>query len=331
MPDRRSRLIEPEQYRVVDPSLARRGNDVAADDVSCCDSDVLRILEIERYLSNVKRRDLITGLAAAALCGGQEPAYPFVCPMDPDVRSDGPAKCRKCGMALVAGIPDSREFHVDMEVVPRLLRPDVPVRLRFVVRDPKSGKPAKLQLIHERLFHLFLISRDLGFFAHEHPERQRDSSFLFRTVLPRTGEYRVLCDVYPEGAMPQMIPRTLIVPGPSPAPNLREDLGPQQAQNLHVGLRLDPPRPLAGKKTMMFFALHPAAGLQQYLGAWGHMLAASADLIDLVHTHPAWDEVRSDVQFNLIFPRPGMYRVWVQFQRLGVVNTVAFNVPVSAI
>ena len=61
------------------------------------------------------------------------------------------------------------------------------------------------------------------------------------------------------------------------------------------------------------------------------MLAASADLIDLLHSHPAWEEIRSDVQFNLIFPRPGMYRVWVQFQRLGVVNTVAFNVPVSAV
>ena len=26
------------------------------------------------------------------------------------------------------------------------------------------------------------------------------------------------------------------------------------------------------------------------------------------------------IQFNLIFPREGIYRVWVQFQRQGVVN-----------
>jgi hypothetical protein len=30
----------------------------------------------------------------------------------------------------------------------------------------------------------------------------------------------------------------------------------------------------------------------------------------------------------VIFPRAEAHRVWVQFQRKGVVNTVAFNVPV---
>jgi len=31
----------------------------------------------------------------------------------------------------------------------------------------------------------------------------------------------------------------------------------------------------------------------------------------------------------MVFPRPQVYRVWVQFQRLGVVNTVQFDVPVA--
>jgi hypothetical protein len=31
----------------------------------------------------------------------------------------------------------------------------------------------------------------------------------------------------------------------------------------------------------------------------------------------------------MLFPRAGIYRVWVQSQRKGVVNTVAFNVPVG--
>jgi hypothetical protein len=31
----------------------------------------------------------------------------------------------------------------------------------------------------------------------------------------------------------------------------------------------------------------------------------------------------------VIFPRERNYRVWVQFQRLGVVNTAYFDVPVQ--
>ena len=34
------------------------------------------------------------------------------------------------------------------------------------------------------------------------------------------------------------------------------------------------------------------------------------------------------VEFDVVFPRPQVYRVWVQFQRLGVVNSVSFDVPV---
>ncbi len=34
------------------------------------------------------------------------------------------------------------------------------------------------------------------------------------------------------------------------------------------------------------------------------------------------------MQFNLFFPRPGMHRIWLQFQRKGVVNTAAFNLPI---
>jgi len=57
------------------------------------------------------------------------------------------------------------------------------------------------------------------------------------------------------------------------------------------------------------------------------MLAASEDLIDLIHTHPFIADGGPNMQFNLTFPRPGTYRVWVQFQRKGVVNTAHFDIP----
>jgi hypothetical protein len=92
---------------------------------------------------------------------------------------------------------------------------------------------------------------------------------------------------------------------------------------------MDPPQPIAGKKTLLFFKLKPADGLEPYIGAWGHMLAVSNDLIDMIHTHPSIADGGPNVQFDLYFPREATYRIWVQFQRLGKVNTLEFTVPVS--
>ena len=110
---------------------------------------------------------------------------------------------------------------------------------------------------------------------------------------------------------------------------MKQDLSPQHGENLEAELTTDPPQPIAGKKTLLFFKLKPADGLEPYIGAWAHMLAVSNDLIDMIHTHPSIADGGPNVQFDLYFPREATYRIWVQFQRLGKVNTVVFTVPVS--
>jgi hypothetical protein len=59
------------------------------------------------------------------------------------------------------------------------------------------------------------------------------------------------------------------------------------------------------------------------------MLAASSDLIDMMHEHPFIADGSPQVEFEIVFPRPGIHRVWVQFQSDGVVNTVHFDIPVE--
>jgi hypothetical protein len=251
--------------------------------------------------------------------------------MDPDVQEKGPAKCRRCGMALIPGIAEPAEFPVKLSAKPTLVRPQADTQLTFEVLDPKTGKRVnRFEMVHEKLFHLFIVSQDLRHFAHEHPTLEPDARFRFEWKFPQPGMYRLMTDFYPTGSVPQLVANTLYVAGQAPAAApLRADLSPQAGDNLKVSLQMEPPQPLAGFKTLLFFTLEPGDGLEQYLGAWGHMLAASADLIDMVHTHPFLADGGPKVQFNMIFPRPGVYRVWVQFQRKGVVNTVAFNVPVQ--
>ncbi len=261
-------------------------------------------------------RTLVLLLVSLAALFAEE-RVEFVCPMDRDVRTLGPGKCPKCGMALVAGLPEPQEYPVDLKMGRDGL-------LTFHMLEPKTGRPVTHFLeVHEKLFHLFLVSKDLRYFGHEHPALQPDGSFTFASKLAGGGQYRLLCDFYPEGGTPQLVAKTLILAGgPLPAP-ARDPI------NMAVSLVTDPVKAIAGTKTMLFFKLDPADGLQPYLGAWGHMLAASSDLIDMIHGHPAFGEGGATIQFNVIFPRAGVYKLWVQFQRLGVVNTVEFSVPVS--
>jgi hypothetical protein len=220
---------------------------------------------------------------------------------------------------------------MDLTLIPRMPRVKQPVELVFKVTDPKTAEPVhKFEVIHEKLFHMFIVSQDLSFFLHDHPMVEKDGVFRFQASLPKTGMYRVLADYYPTGATPQLTAKTFFVPGGGWQPAHPEpDLAAKHTGNMDVELSTEPPVPLAGLKTMLFFHLKPGEGLEPYLGAWAHMLAASDDLIDLIHTHPFLADGGPHVQFNVIFPRARTYRMWVQFQRKGVVNTAVFTIPVS--
>ena len=250
--------------------------------------------------------------------------------MDPDVHLNHPGKCPRCGMTLLLKVPDRVEYPLSLSVEPDGLKPGQLAHLTLRVLDPGGNQVRRFETVHEKLIHLFVVSEDLEFFAHVHPAYKPDGSFVYDMQLPKPGMYRVLADYYPSGSVPQLAVDTIYLPGVSLPPQLDLSLTPRHAENLTAYLRLEPTELVAGLQSRLYYTLEPNNGLEQYLGAWGHMLIASADLIDLVHIHPFLADA-SAIQYNVIFPRPGNYRVWSQFQRLGVVNTVAFSMKVNQI
>jgi hypothetical protein len=112
-------------------------------------------------------------------------------------------------------------------------------------------------------------------------------------------------------------------------PHLEKDYSTKTMENMKVTLTTEPPQPIAGTETRMFLKMEDSEGMELYLGAWAHMLAASDDVIDLVHSHPYQADGGPDMQFRVYFPRPRGYRIWFQFQKKGVVNTAFFDVPVK--
>lgn len=269
-------------------------------------------------------------LLVLGLLWGQEAVW--VCPMDPDVRSNTPGVCPRCGMKLLSGIPERAEYHMDLVTTPRALKPGEPARLEFFVHDPWKDRPVlNFDLVHEKLFHMFIVSQDLQYFVHDHPVFEPDGTFRYDGErFPKPGMYRILGDFYPDGATPQLIAKTVFVGGGvSSGPAITRDYETKNTENLQVEFHTEPPQPIVGLKTQLHFHLSPSEGIEKYIGAWGHMLVASDDLVDLIHTHPFIADGGPDMQFNVTFPRVRNYRVWVQFQRKGVVNTAHFDVPVS--
>ncbi len=100
----------------------------------------------------------------------------------------------------------------------------------------------------------------------------------------------MLSDFLPSGGTPQLPIHTIIVPGDAATfdpRSVQPDLEPKSSENARVELSISSGHAVARTTTSLRFRLTPGDGLETYLGAWGHMLMASADLAEMLHGHPA--------------------------------------------
>lgn len=213
-----------------------------------------------------------------------------------------------------------------------------PTELRFAIRETKTKAVVKdFEIAHTKVFHLLMASKDLSWFAHEHPEAQPDGTFAISQIFPSGGEYRIYADVAPKGAGSQILGTSLKVSGAAPKPLA---LVPSTMKNTVDGVTAafsSATRPIpVGRSTSLTFKLtdtatgQPITDLEQYLGAYGHLMIIHQDGQTVVHSHPAEDEAglaasrKGTVAFNARFPKPGIYKAWGQFQRGGKVVTIPF-------
>jgi len=209
------------------------------------------------------------------------------------------------------------------------------------VRNPKDDSVIqRFETVHERIFHLFVVSQGLDYFAHIHPHLRANGVLDVDVTLPREGVYQLVGDFVPTGAAPQLVQRALVTAGYSgplsAPPNLVPDLNEQVDGNTRAQILMSPL--IAGREQLITLDLSdaltrvPVSDLEPYLGATGHLFAASTDLSAVFHSHPVAGVTSAagpTIVFQVLFPRPGMYRLWTQFQRQGSVSTVRFTVPVA--
>jgi hypothetical protein len=206
--------------------------------------------------------------------------------------------------------------------------------------------------VHEHPLHLIVVSADLDFFDHVHPTLQPDGSLVLAYRFPRPGPYLLYAELTPAGERAQVfrLPVSVRLPAgeseltmidpplePSPSPSKTVDDDP----SLTAELRFQPRAPVAGLETHFLLRLaekgSPVNDLEPYLGATAHGVFVSQDTNTFLHCHP--EELRPpdptarggpDIPFAAFFPRPGRYKLWVQFQRRGEVHVVSYVVDVGS-
>lgn len=228
-----------------------------------------------------------------------------------------------------------------------------PESLTFSIRGPHGQSIRFLEKVHERPIHLLVVSTDLSEFAHIHPELQQDESYSVSHVFPHGGSYWLFVDHTRPGESQTVSRFHVEIAGPARAAvPLRADANFTKSQD---GLRvtMTPPARLQTGADLTFrfdvadAAGNPVSNLQPYLGAWAHIMVVSENREDFIHAHPLDDAATtadnspwlhshaapgpspSSVTTVTGFRRPGLYRLWVQFQQDGKVITVPYTFQVE--
>ncbi|MBW3634989.1 MAG: hypothetical protein KY445_00815 [Armatimonadetes bacterium] len=188
-----------------------------------------------------------------------------------------------------------------------------PATWTLQINDAKTGAPVKdFSVVHDKLMHLIVVSRDLSWFNHIHPEYKGNGTFKVTTTLPRAGAYKLYADYTPKGKTQEVAPHEFSTAGTAPGAtnvSLTPDKmnGPWMTKKVVAHPEGEPeakggptyevalmpmPFPMkAGADSMLHFQVRDAKGvpvkdLQPYLGAMGHAVILSSDTKQYLHSHP---------------------------------------------
>ncbi|MCC6427232.1 MAG: hypothetical protein IT435_10480 [Phycisphaerales bacterium] len=287
--------------------------------------------------------------AAAAKVEAVAPAT-YYCPMhcEGSKTYDKPGECPVCHMKLKK--QTSEQFSVTVKPVGGgTIEAGKPVNLLWTLKDPRGMQVKDVEIVHEMPLHLLMVSKDLSWYAHEHPKLEADGTFTMTWTFPSGGEYTLFHDFTPKDVGMQVVPVTLKVEGQAKsAVALTPDADkPKTVDGYTVTLNTGGPVKTRGATTMSYTIAKdgkPVSDLTPYLGAMGHLVIISQDLKEFVHSHPHehadgdHDHAKQGhtdmkggpkVDFEAHFKAAGLYKGWAQFQHNGKVITVPFTFSVA--
>ncbi|MGC2061973.1 MAG: hypothetical protein WA610_03280 [Thermodesulfovibrionales bacterium] len=244
---------------------------------------------------------------------------------------------------------------ISLATSPARIAAGSPAAMTVSIKDPK-GKPFRgLARSHERILHAIIISKDLGVFAHIHPEdlgpvtdeMLKKAAFPILYSFPKVGDYLIGFDF---ATADESYSRTVSVkvtdaPGMgAPATDLSaaKNFGDYQ-----VSLTTSPEHVKAGTEATLRYAIRKngrdVKNLEPYLGASMHLAIVPVDLKGFIHAHGVTKgESHSDhmhaappsrfgpeIETEIVFPVTGIYKVFSQVKHESKVLLFDFMITVQ--
>jgi len=267
-----------------------------------------------------------------------EHQHTYACPMHPEVTGKEGDTCPKCGMKLVhsdAPATAAGTYFMQFTSTPATVEPNKEVVLSFTPKNKNAeGEQVALDVQHEKKIHLILVSDDLSWFDHIHPEFNADGSYIVKTKFPAPGNYKAFADYKPTGG--SAVVDKVEVPVTGNAPAAKTFSGNKLSGNSdNYSFELKP----TGGKLVTGALMHisgvvkkdgkevDATTLDNYLGAKAHFVMISLNEKEYLHVHPDVAEGKFDL--HTTFEKPGIYRGWVQFNADNKIHTIDFTMNVS--
>jgi len=286
------------------------------------------------------------------------PGTKYICPMNCEKGKtyDQPGSCPVCNMDLEPVKADETanvaEYFTAFTANPAQLEAGKPALLSFMPKiKGNEDAPVPLDLVHEKKMHLILVSDDLSWFDHIHPEYSATGSYDIKVLAkgaPFTkgrghnetrfdagGKYWAFTDYKPAGGLNQVNKTEFSVAG-TPAKPIAYTQAKMttSVDGYSVAFSTHGEDIVSGTPAHIHIAVSEKGGrltpdkIENYLGAKAHVVLIETTTKEFVHVHP---EVAGDeLEMNSTFAKPGMYRGWLQFQTNGVVHTADFVLNVEA-
>lgn len=256
--------------------------------------------------------------------------------MHPEVTGKEGDECPKCGMDLVHNDNAGNTNEYTMKFSSSVPAPNAGQEVTLSFTPQIKGRETEqvaLDVVHDKKIHLIIVSKDLSWFDHIHPEYNADGSYTVPEKFPAPGEYTLFADYTPSGGVHQVEKINLTVAG-TPASQVAltaerltgkadgyevtvsSEGGFVTNNMLHMGaaVRKD------GKDV-------PGSDLENYLGAKAHVVIIGLNTMEYMHVHPEFENGKFDL--HTTFTQPGIYKGWFQFQTNGVVHTTDFVLDVK--